>query len=155
MIILGTVEMNDKYNRNNDESKHAKARKQRMQISLENARPLFHFVAIKDNQRQIHCLYEDSTLIVFNESGKIITIILLGQKRLKQYIKRTEFSLEDFPGTLKCAKIHDELVSNNGKIKDESILEIRNKKSKYINVGWYFILDSITQGGPTSWSFPH
>lgn len=133
MIILGTVKMNDKYNRLNEKSQHVKERKHRLQMSLESAKPLFHFAVIENNKRQIHALYEDATLIVFNELGKIITVMLLGQKRLNQYIMKTEYTSNDFPGLYKCAKIHDKLISKNERMKEESIVEIREKKLKYIS----------------------
>ena len=146
MIILGTVKMNDKYNRANEKSQHVKERKHRLQMSLESAKPLFHFAVIENNQRQIHVLYEDATLIVFNELGKIITVMLLGQKRLNQYIMKTEYTSNDLPGLYKCAKIHDKLISKNERMEEESIVEIREKKLKYIS-DWYFNLDRDFQGG--------
>ena len=135
-IILGSLtnsEYEKKYNKNNKQSKHMIDRKERIELSLANAKPISYYEVFrtKDKSRQIHCLLEDATLIVFNKKDRnIITVLLLDVKKLKEYLAFNGDLLEDYPATTKCAKLHKRL---NFKTLQDEIELIVEKKMSYIN----------------------
>jgi len=132
-IILGTLinsKYESEYNRNNKQSKHMIDRQERMKLSIANAKPISYYEVFrtKDKSRQIHCLLEDATVIIFNKKNRnIITVLLLDVKRLKEYLAFNGDLLEDYPATTKCAKLHSRLNFKN--IQDEIELIVEKKIS--------------------------
>lgn len=138
-MILGTVENEEykkKYTRENEKSKHMSEREDRLDLSLNNARPLFYYevLIMKDNSRQVHCLYEDATLIVHDKNdGKIITIMLLGRKKLAEYMRVAEEYVSEYPATQRCARQHERLYGKKSeKITEETLRDIKKRKINYM-----------------------
>lgn len=138
-VILGYVEdpsYFEKYNRESNKSLHMKKRVKRLMLSLESAKPLNYYEVYRkeDNERQVHCLYEDSSLVVFNkETGLIVTIILLERDKLEEYLVMNNETAQDYPRTLRCSKIHEKFNKIKGHIADELIIEYKDKKLKQFN----------------------
>lgn len=139
-VILGVIDNSEyrlKYTKENNKSKHMDVRKERLELTLENASPVYYYEVFRseDNCRQVHCLYEDASLIIFNkDSGSIITIILLNRKELKGYLKTTKEVLANYPIMRRCAKIHERLVNGSAKnISIEDLASMKRKKLKYMN----------------------
>lgn len=143
-LILGVIdneEYRKKYTKENRKSKHLTDREKRIELSLDNAMPVHYYEILrkKDSVRQVHCLYEDSTLIVFNKTdGKIITIMLLGRAKLTEYLAVANETLSDRIVMQRCAKVHERLTSKkSGEITDDILKEIKQKKVRYMGGRWY------------------
>lgn len=138
-IILGIIdndEYRQKYTKNNERSKHLSDREERINLSIENAEPVYFYEVFRkrDNIRQVHCLYADSTLIIFNKKdGMIITVILLGRNKLEEYLKIAGDILSDQLSMQRCAKLHDRLLKNNGELTEDMIENVIERKIKYID----------------------
>lgn len=146
-VILGVIDNDEyrrKYTKSNVKSKHVNNREDRIELSVDNANPVYYYEVLrkKDNVRQVHCLYEDSTLIVFNkEDGKIITVMLLGRNKLEQYLKIAEDNLSNQPVMNRCAKLHDKLIiKKSNEITEDILNNIVNRKTKYIGNDWYLVI---------------
>lgn len=139
-IILGIIdndEYKEKYKRNNEQCRHMNIRTERIKLSLENAQPVFYYEVFrtKENLRQVHCLYEDSTLIIFNkENCKVITIILLGTEKLEEYLLVANESSSLKKSLHRCSKLHDKLTDGFlSKLTEEELRNIVEKKTKYMD----------------------
>lgn len=137
-IILGVVnnkEYRNKYNKKNERSKHFEDRACRVDLSLENSEPLYYYEVFrkKEGSNQVHCLYKDSALFVFNKkSAKIVTVILLTKNKLEVYLKASRETLVDYPGMLKCSKLHEKIKGEENNLTEIEILDIKERKLKYI-----------------------
>lgn len=133
MIILGLLDCKEgveKYNLKS-QSKHFLERENRFSLVSSLAKPLYFYEVSKNNSRQIHCLYDDASLIVYNKKTmKAITIILLNTNGVKKYLSRNDENIYDFVPLKLCAKLH-------GKLKIEDIItscqieSVLKKKEKY------------------------
>lgn len=141
-VILGIID-NDEYRleftKDNAKSKHMGVRKDRLELSLDSAGILYYYEVyrVRDNCRQVHCLYEDATLIIFNKrTKKIITIMLLNRKELASYLEVTEETLSEHPILRRCAKVHERIPDGDiSKLAKEDSEDIKTKKLKYMRGG--------------------
>lgn len=89
--ILGLLNDDSKneYNISNKLTSHACSRSNRMKLISEWSRPLCYFEVYrrKSQSRQIHCLLEDASILVFNKNTKkIITFIIPCPKSFEKYV---------------------------------------------------------------------
>lgn len=135
-MILGYVdnqEYRDKYQKTNPRSKHMDLRKDRMALVLDNAKPLFFYEVIKDEERQVHVLFEDATLFVFNkETGLIITIILLSRKRMALYFAAADDYASEHPHTQRCAKVHDKFIKRHYELTGAELKKVKAMKVNHL-----------------------
>lgn len=138
-VILGVIDNDEyrlKFRKSNNKSKHMDVRVERLELSLDSVSPVYYYEIFrrKDNSRQVHCLYEDATLIIFNKkSGKIITIILLNRKELESYLKTTDETLADYPTMRRCAKVHEGLCNGDASnVSNADLASMRSRKVRYI-----------------------
>ena len=61
----------------------------------------------KDKSRQVHCLLNDATIIVFNKSNKkIITLLIADEKLIDKYVKHSFCSKSELDKIYKCAQLN-------------------------------------------------
>ena len=137
-MILGSVfipEYVSKYKKDNVKSKHFEVRRDRMALVLENSKPLYFFEVIKDSERQVHVLYEDASLYVFNkETGLVITVILPSRKTMAKYFAAANDYASEHRFTQRCAKIHEKFVKNSHELSHEEVQELRKIKIKHLKM---------------------
>lgn len=139
-MILGIVDNEEyrmKYTKENERSNHVSEREDRIELSLDDVKPLFYYevLRLEDSTRQVHCLYEDATLVIHNkDDGKIITVMLLGRKKLKEYMRAAGEYESEYPLTQRCAKQHERLYSKESKeITDRTLKDIKKRKILYMS----------------------
>lgn len=137
-MILGEVvskEYREKYTKENTKSKHLDIRKDRLAIVIEDAKPLFYYEVLKEEERQVHVLYEDATLFVFNkETGLIITIIILSRKRMAMYFRAAHDYSSEHPYTQRCAKLHELHIKRHYELNKTEIKNLRDMKMKHLRM---------------------
>lgn len=140
--ILGLLDNESEkyYNIDNKHSTHMGTREGRAKLVHPKANPLYYFEVFrpKDRSRQIHCLLEDATIIVFNKKDKkIITFIIADECLIDEYIEHT-FSTrneETISNLYKCAKLNRKTKANkiSENINDNFDFETYiNKKQKIL-----------------------
>lgn len=106
----------DEFSIDNKHSKHISSRGARSKLILPEARPLYFFETFRflDNSRQVHCLLEDATLLIFNKETKmLITFIISDEKLLDTYLGMTENIGEIQHEILyKCARLNVKTKAN-------------------------------------------
>lgn len=83
---------------------------------------------------QIHCLYSDASLYVHNENtGEIVTVILLDRDKLKEYLEHANEHIHDNLITHKCAKLHEliKVNENDSPIKKQALENKRKLNGTY------------------------
>ena len=135
-MILGQVYMDnyvELYSKENEKSKHFDVRKDRLELVIQEARPLFFFEVIKQGKRQVHVLYEDASLYIYNkESGLVITVILPSRKVLLKYFTAANDYPSEYPSTQRCAKIHEKFIKKGRELNHYQIKELRKKKQIHL-----------------------
>lgn len=140
-IILGELEYNDfseRYNKDSKRSKHYHNRKHRIALCSKRAGPLYYFEVYReiDNKFQIHCIYEDASLLIFNkEEEMLITLILLNVEQVKYYLEKIGEDINEHMQLIKSAQLNKKLPRNIRSLSQEEIHEIVKKKDKYIAMG--------------------
>lgn len=127
-IILRTLEGEGRFKRSNKRSKHLNSREQRVKLSIDNSAPIHHYEVFRrgGGDRQIHALYNDATLFIYNKTtGLIVTLILLERDELSEYLSHTGENFNDYPATHKCAKLHERV---NEKETEDNIADFRMRK---------------------------
>lgn len=145
--VLGLVHKSEikDFSIDNAHSKHIDKRKGRYSLILEDAKPLYFFETfrITDCSRQVHCLLEDATLLVFNKETKVlITIIIPDEDLLDLYLESADGIGNNTQSNLyKCAKLNVKSgateIDNN--IDNFDLEDFKNRKRKYL-VRWYYSL---------------
>lgn len=129
-VILGEIE-NSGYFRENERTEHLKKRKSRTDLVIEESRLISCFLVLREEDKviQVHCLYEDASLFVFNkETKRIITVMLLSEEEVEEYLKFTEMNIQDNPVLMKCAKLNRENYKRDSE-------DISRRKRKIISMG--------------------
>lgn len=138
VVILGPVfkeEYEVLYNRKNEKTKHFDIRRDRLGLVLENAKPLFYFEVLRESGRQVHVLYEDAVLLVFNkETCKIITVILPSRRTLYKYFRAVNDYPSEHPYTQRCAKIHEKNIKKWEELSPEEVLDLRALKMRHLRM---------------------
>ena len=109
-LILGEIE-NSGYFKENERTEHLKKRKSRTDLVVEESNLVSCFLVLREEDKviQVHCLYEDASLFVFNKDTKrIITVMLLSEEEVQEYLKFTDVTLQESPTLMKCAKLNRE-----------------------------------------------
>lgn len=121
--VLGLLHSSERedFSVKNKHSKHIKSRSGRGKLVLPEARPLYFFETFRiiDSTRQVHCLLEDATLLIFNKENKmLITFIIADEGLLDIYLGMTD---DIGPGEhevlYKCARLN--MKTKATKIKDD------------------------------------
>lgn len=138
--VLGLVHKSETkdFSIDNAHSKHIDKRKGRYNLILEDAKPLYFFETfrITDCSRQVHCLLEDATLLVFNKETKVlITIIIPDEDLLDLYLESAdEIETNTESSLYKCAKLNVKSgatkVDNN--LENFDLKDYKERKRKYI-----------------------
>ena len=160
--VLGLVHRSEvkDFSIDNMHSKHIDKRKGRYNLILEDAKPLYYFETFRvtDYSRQVHCLLEDATLLIFNKETKmLITIIIPDEDLLNLYLnstdgigKNTELSL------YKCAKLNVKSgatkIDNN--LENFDLKDYKERKRKYI-MSWYYSLYTFSSRRMSNYEIPH
>lgn len=131
-MILGSIldpTYISRFTKENKKSKHFNVRRDRQEVVIPEAKPLFFFEVIKNEERQVHVLYEDATLYIFNkETGLIITLILPNRRLMEKYLRSADEYPSSYPGTQMCAKFHEKYIKKHREITQVQTKEIRKKK---------------------------
>ena len=128
-VILRILESND-FKKSNKKSEHLNSREQRLRLSIDTASLIHHYEVYnkKDNVRQVHSLYNDGTLFIYNiKTGLIITVILLKRNELAKYLSFTGENFNDYPVAHKCAKLHEQMTKNETEINLDNTRERKIK----------------------------
>lgn len=139
-IILGELEYNDcvdVYNKDSRRSKHFNYRNHRIALCSERANPLHYFEVYRevDNTFQIHCIYEDASLLVFNKDGLLITIMLLDLHQVQYYLNRIGINISESNKLRMSAKLNNKLPRNLKSLDDSRINDIAERKDRYMTMG--------------------
>lgn len=139
-IILGLASYDrcvNLYNKDSGRTKHFEDRKLKLSLCSPIAEPLHYFEVYreKDKSFQIHCLYEDASLLIFNKKeAKLITIILLNPTQVQYYLKKANDDLQNHKKVSRSARLNKKLPRNLEVLGEEKIKEISRKKNKYMNI---------------------
>lgn len=126
--ILGLLPENEdkqKYNMNNTTIHLEENRK--LSLVDKEAFPFFYFEVFrkKDNCYQVHCLLEDSSILIFNkDNNKLVTVIIGDKLLIERYIRKTSLKENDesLMKLYKCAKLNKKYKAKKI-LKDEILLE--------------------------------
>lgn len=142
--LLTSKQEQKEYNISNEKTSHfIRDRGGRWMLVNLDSVPLYYFEVYhtKTMSRQIHCLLEDSSIIVFNKNNnKIITVLLSTPSELDKYLKRVETCEPDTLRKLyKCAKLNkvskaDKLNKSEG-FSEKELNQYIAKKSNIIERG--------------------
>ena len=136
--ILGPVINNEiKYYRlDNSLSKHGELREHR--FTLIQGKTLYYFEVYRffDKSRQVHCLLEDGSMVIFNKNNrKIITTILADTKLLSKYINKIptgELTYNEIFTLKRCAKLNEAYKVNDCILSNEDTNKYMNKKKEIL-----------------------
>lgn len=140
--ILGLLSAEETQKFKLDKSLHCKSRKDREDLICKKAKPLFYFEVHrrKDNSRQVHCLLNDATVLIFNkENRKLITIIITKRSRLDKYLKAIKDIIEedDLMKLCRCAKLNKSSnaikVGNNFSLDSAELTDYLTRKNNILN----------------------
>lgn len=123
--VLGSLPENQKQDYQfTNFTNHAELRSHRLDlIGTINVLYYFEVYRSKDNSKQVHCLMEDSSIIVFSmKTKKVITVILADLGSLNKYINKVDIEGKNKMILIRCAEL-------NGKYKTNKI-ELSDKESK-------------------------
>lgn len=137
-VILGEINENYRYSIHNKRSNHCIEREDRFSLSVQS-QLLKCYKVLNDNSIQIHYLYEDGSLFVFNEkSTNIVTLILLEGKELRKYLKFSKENPGEYPTLARCCRLHEDRMRRG----DSEVLRRKQKLIKQAkaaeNVAEYF-----------------
>ena len=107
--LLEHVEEHKEYVFSNIQAIHMDKREKRRRLVYSKAEPAFYFEVYreKDKSRQVHCLLNDATIIVFNKSNKkIITLLIADEKLIDKYVKHSFCSKSELDKIYKCAQLN-------------------------------------------------
>lgn len=145
--VLGLVHKSEikDFSIDNAHSKHIDKRKGRYNLILEDAKPLYYFETFRvtDYSRQVHCLLEDATLLIFNKETKmLITVIIPDEDLLDVYLEASDGVGENVQSNLyKCAKLNVKSgatkIDNN--LDNFDLEDFKGRKRKYL-MRWYYSL---------------
>lgn len=136
--ILGPVINNEinHYQLDNPLSKHGELREHR--FTLIQGKILYYFEVYRffDKSRQVHCLLEDGSLVIFNKTNKKrITTILADTKLLSKYINKIptgELTDDELFTLRRCVKLNEAYKVNDGILSDEDTDNYINKKKEIL-----------------------
>lgn len=141
--LLNDEEKQRKYTMSNDMSEHAKSRVDRANLVGKSAKPLFYFEIYRrgTGSRQIHCLLEDATLLVFNRKTELlITVIILDNNTLNKYLQSIEdvINYNDRDILQKCARLNVKTkahkVGKKSKLTPETFEDYKRRKTAILNI---------------------
>lgn len=142
ICILGLItneKSQQEYTFDNEHTIHMAERDSRRKLVNFKAEPLYYFEVFRntDKSRQIHCLLEDATIIIFNkESKKIITILIANRDLIDKYINKTSSTSDEkvIQRLYRCAKLNKQTGADkvNKDINLKSSLKEYHKRKKSI-----------------------
>lgn len=144
ICILGLMtneKSQQEYTFDNEYTAHMAERDSRRKLVSLKAEPLYYFEVFRstDKSRQIHCLLEDATIIIFNkESKKIITILIANRDLIDKYIDKTSSTSDEkvIQRLYRCAKLNKQTgadkVNENINLK-LSLKEYHKRKNSILN----------------------
>lgn len=107
-VILGEINESSLYSIKNERSNHCKEREDRFSLSVPSQLVKCYKV-LNDGDIQIHYLYEDGSLFVFNErTAKVVTLMLLEGKELRRYLKFSKENPGEYTTLARCCKLHED-----------------------------------------------
>lgn len=142
-IVL--CEIKDEYRKSNykitnEFTNHAVNRKNRIKIVSSEANPAYYFEVHRtcDSSKQIHCILEDATLLVFNKkSFKLITIIIANNKTLKKYYNKIDKSTSIYEKVYRSALVNEayraDNINNSFMINNADLFNLKAEKNEIIN----------------------
>lgn len=98
-----------KYKLSNELTNHAKNRKNRIKVVSPEAKPAYYFEVYRTNSssKQVHCILEDATLLVFNkEDFRLVTIIIANNKTLNKYYDKIDKDSSKYRKVYKAALVN-------------------------------------------------
>lgn len=147
-MILGKIDNQSKYYKDNKQSEHLRERQVRLSLCSIDSKLLHTFKVLYEKTRevQVHCLYSDASLYVHdNETGEIVTVILLDRNKLVEYLNHANEHIHDNLLTHKCARLHEliEVNKSDSPVKKQALKNkrrldgtydyVKRKKSKLMN----------------------
>lgn len=137
MNILGLSSQAEISKLSKSKTKHCEQRQARVNLIAKNAEPLFYFEIYrsKDSSRQIHCLLNDASIVVFSKKDyKIITVIIPETKTLDKYIKFVANMIEenDLTKLKRCAKLNRKSKASN--IDNDMNIDIEDYMRRKLNI---------------------
>lgn len=135
-MILGKIDNQSKYYKDNKQSEHLRERQVRLSLCLIDSKLLHTFKVFyeKTGEIQVHCLYSDASLYIHDsETGEIVTVILSDRARLGEYLKHANEHIHDNLITHKCAKLHEliKVNENDSPIKKQALENKRKLNGTY------------------------
>lgn len=114
---------------------HAELRKFRMNLIVStNVLYYFEVYRFKDQSRQVHCLLEDGSIVIFNKlTKKVITVILADQDLLYKYINKYGLEERDKTVVLRCGGLNKKYKANDKELEEEISKDYKRRKDNIIN----------------------
>lgn len=119
---------------NNNFTNHVKLRNHRLDL-INTLNVLYYFEVYRfiDKSRQIHCLLEDSSIVVFSKvSKKVITVILADPDLLNKYINKFDLERRDELILNRCAGLNKKYKANEAKLSDIEAEDYLARKNKIL-----------------------
>ena len=126
------------YTLDNELSKHGELRLPRANLIVSsNILYYFEVFDFKNKSRQIHCLLEDSSIVIFNKrTKKIITYILADTKLLTKYINKIPIECieeKEIEKLNKCSSLNKVYQVNQVDLKEKDLEKYIYKKKQILN----------------------